>query len=355
LFSLYYNKAITDNALNPVSGPNITHLDETNKIIGQFDASGFLAEAILEVMPALDPVGYIGMELGVGKNSNPEELVQLKIEEAQERFAERKQVTDRPAKFGDAVVVDFNGTLDGQTTQGLAEQDYTINKLGAGNTVSGFDDHVAGMSVGESKTFDLTFPQNYNPSVAGKTAKFNLTLKNIVEVKFAEVNDYLAMMAGFTTVDEMKNAFNEEAQKTARRANDEQQELQIISKLVQENNVIVPESMARQEMNRIVQDLQQRQVQLNEQMVQNIQAAARYNIGRYLLVEAIYNKEVSLEITPDELDGFLTEHAARAGKSKDEFVSLLYNAKQMDSFLNLQKRDKVISFIVRNAKKQESE
>ena len=71
------------------------------------------------------------------------------------------------------------------------------------------------------------------------------------------------------------------------------------------------------------------------------------------MVEAIYNKEPLLEITPDELDKFLEEHAQKAGKSKDEFVSLLYNSKQMDPFMNMLKRDKVLKFILSNAKQQE--
>jgi len=125
--------------------------------------------------------------------------------------------------------------------------------------------------------------------------------------------------------------------------------------LAKENKIEVPEGAVQQEKNRILADLKARNVQTNQQIISNIEASARYNLARTILVEAIYNKETSLEITPDELDVFLDKHAKANGKEKDEFVSLLYNAKMMDSFMNLLKTEKVISFVISKAKDESVE
>ena len=85
----------------------------------------------------------------------------------------------RGAQDGDRVLVDFTGTIDGVEFPGGQAKDFTI-VAGEGRMLPEFEAAIAGMAVGETKTFPLTFPADYHgKDVAGKTAQFALTVKEV--------------------------------------------------------------------------------------------------------------------------------------------------------------------------------
>jgi trigger factor len=348
LFSTFYQKAITDHAINPVANPTVLEYDKDHKIVGKFAADGFTANVLVEVLPKVDVANYVGMKLAFPKPTDIKAMTDNKINELCLKYAERKPITTRPAILGDCVIIDYSGTVDGALVKGLSEEGCTINSLGAGANVDGFDINLVGMMTGTVKEFDLKFPDG-SGAMAGKTARMVVKLHNIIEVVPSAVDNDLALMTGFSSVDEMIAAVRAEAVATSDKINKGNLELQIVAKLAKENNIQVPESMVKQETTRIVSEVQASGTQITDQIAQNIESAARYNIARYVLVESIYSKEASLEITPDELDQFLDKGAKENNKSKDEFVSDLYNSNKMDTFLNILKCDKVLGFVISKA------
>jgi trigger factor len=353
LFSEYYAKALTDNAIAPVAIPNIIEVDQEKKVVGKFDAAGYSVNVIVEVMPKIDAVGYQNMSLKF-PTTDIAALVDGKIHELQDRFAERQGV-DRGCQLGDCVVVDFTGTVDGKVVPGLKEDGFTIQKLGGGSTVAGFDDALIGAGRQVFREFDLTFPEQYVGGLGGKTAHFKAMVQNVIEVKPAAVDEDLALMAGSTSVEELRKALEDEVVKSAEKVNRGNLELQIVSKLAKENQVEVPEGAVQQEKNRIMADLQNRKVQVNAQIISNVEASARYNLVRQIVLTAIYDKESSIEITPEELDAFLEQSSKTYNIKKDELVSKLYAANQMNAFLVQLKTDKVLDFIIKQAKPEEVE
>ncbi|HCL85698.1 MAG TPA: trigger factor [Comamonadaceae bacterium] len=109
-------------------------------------------------------------------------------------FAQRAKGT--PAEDGDRVTVDFEGKIDGETFAGGKAEDFQF-LVGEGQMLKEFEDAVRGMKVGESKTFPLAFPEDYHgKDVAGKTADFMVTVKNIEAAHLPEVNEQLAKSLG---------------------------------------------------------------------------------------------------------------------------------------------------------------
>jgi len=108
-------------------------------------------------------------------------------------FAQRAQAD--AAAEGDRVTVDFDGQIDAQPFDGGSARDFQF-LIGEGQMLGAFDDAVRGLRAGESKTFPLTFPENYNPAVAGKTAEFTLTVKKIEQAKLPEITDAFAKSLG---------------------------------------------------------------------------------------------------------------------------------------------------------------
>ena len=99
------------------------------------------------------------------------------------------EVTDRAAQSGDTVTLDYVGTLNGVAFEGGSATNAAI-ELGAGGYIPGFEEGIVGMSVGEIKTVDVTFPESYHSEdLAGKDAQFTFTVHKIEETVTPEYTD----------------------------------------------------------------------------------------------------------------------------------------------------------------------
>src|SRR6266850_2398654 len=113
----------------------------------------------------------------------------------------RKQRTrfvsvERPAKDGDRLTVDFEGAIDGQPFAGGSARDFVFT-VGEGRMLPEFDAAARGLSPGESKSFELSFPEDYHgKEVAGKRASFQLTLKKLEEPQLPELDAEFAKTLG---------------------------------------------------------------------------------------------------------------------------------------------------------------
>lgn len=112
----------------------------------------------------------------------------------------KQRVTYEPVKraaaSGDQVTIDYRGTLNGEEFQGGQAKDYRL-VLGEGRTLKDFEGSIVGMKAGKSKTFELTFPEDYHAKeLAGKTVSFEVTLNQVAGPKLPEVDAEFAMSLG---------------------------------------------------------------------------------------------------------------------------------------------------------------
>ena len=103
---------------------------------------------------------------------------------------------ERTAQTADRVKIDFRGTMDGAEFQGSSAKDQPVI-LGEGRLLPEFEASVTGMKSGESKTFDVRFPDDYHgKEVAGKIARFEVTVKEVAEPRLPDVDAGFAMTLG---------------------------------------------------------------------------------------------------------------------------------------------------------------
>lgn len=103
---------------------------------------------------------------------------------------------DRPAQNGDRVHIDYLGKIDGEPFQGGEARDFPV-VLGEGRTLKDFEGSLAGMKTGESKTFDVTFPEDYfAKELAGKTATFEAVMKSVHEARLPDIDESFALSMG---------------------------------------------------------------------------------------------------------------------------------------------------------------
>jgi trigger factor len=146
---------------------------------------------------------YRGLEVGRREPEVPGEAIDAELGRLRERSARLDTVT-RPAGTGDFVVMDYRGTLDDEPFSGGEGRDQMV-ELGSGRLVPGFEDQLAGASAGEERTVTVTFPDDYPAKeLAGREAQFAVSVKEVKAKELPELDDDLAIEAGFDTLDELR-------------------------------------------------------------------------------------------------------------------------------------------------------
>lgn len=143
---------------------------------------------------------YKGIEIS---QKTIDEYVEKQLDSLLTSKSTTTEVTNRPAKKGDTVNVSYTGVSDGETF----DEGKMDVEIGSGKTIEGFEDAIIGLSIGETKTVDLTFPESYpsNPKLAGKPATFTITLNSIEENVIPELTDaFIAENSKYKTVEEYR-------------------------------------------------------------------------------------------------------------------------------------------------------
>jgi len=151
--------------------------------------------ATFEVYPEVNVPDLSALQVKRVHTQVKDEHVQQTVEMLRKQRATYPAV-ERAAQDGDRITLDFTGTIDDVAFEGGSAQDFPFI-LGQGRMLAEFETAVRGMVAGEAKAFPLTFPQDYNgKEVAGKTAQFQITVKEVAEPKLPEVDGDFAKALG---------------------------------------------------------------------------------------------------------------------------------------------------------------
>ena len=166
---------------------------------------------------------YTGMTIDRIKTTVTDDDVQEEVQNDLYTNADYTEVTDRAAQNGDTVNIDYTGKIDGAEFDGGSDADFDL-ELGSGTFLSDFEDGIVGMMTGETKDITVTFPEDYDGELDGKTAVFSVTVNSITEVTLPEYNDsYVQDNYGYDTTAEfeaslksdLQEQYDEDAQYTA--------------------------------------------------------------------------------------------------------------------------------------------
>ena len=240
-----------------------------------------------------------------------DEDVAKRIEEIRDQKADYSNVDPRPIQDGDHAVISIE-SISGVEGQPVKQDEMMLN-VGAEDTLPAFTENLRGMSPGEEKDFDVTYPDNYaQAKLAGKTVRFHVAVKGIRKKELPEVNDEFAQDLGdFRTVDELRDALRKSL--FAQRQQEAQQEAKnkLVEKLVAAHEFPVPEAFIdRQVRNRVEQTLHSlaaegidaSKIQLDWHKVKSSQRdKALAEVKASLLLSRIAERE-AIGATQDEVD-----------------------------------------------------
>jgi trigger factor len=194
----WYEQALLDSGVASVGDPKL----DVGEIPGEGEELRFSIE--VGVRPKAELGEWKGLEVGRAEVEVPDDAIDAELDRLREGFASLAPV-DRPAAPGDAVVIDFSGRIDGEPFEGSEGRDFVI-ELGGDGLLVEFEAELTGASGGEKRTVEVTFPDDHRPEdLAGKTATFEVTVKEVREKNLPELDDEFASEASeFETVDELR-------------------------------------------------------------------------------------------------------------------------------------------------------
>lgn len=224
---------------------------------------------------------------------------------------------DRGAEKEDRVVIDFTGKKDGVAFQGGAAVDYPF-VLGQGMMLPDFEKAVEGAKAGESKTFDLTFPEDYHAKdLAGQTVQFEIAVKQVQAPRLPDVDADFAKMMGVTDgdVEKMRAEIEANLRREVKRRIEAKLKDQVMEALLKANPISVPSALVDMEIQRLMQsarkDMEQRGMKVNDMPLQPEwfadQAKRRVTLG-LILAEVV--KTEKLQASPEQVRTMVEDMAA---------------------------------------------
>lgn len=319
--SVFYEDGI--NLLFPEIWPEVTKSQELN-VVGNpsiadlnVDDNGNL---VLTVEAGLYPEVTLGQYKGIEAEKTPVAVTEAEIDAEVKKLADRNstiETVERPAAEGDTAVIDFEGFDNGVAFEGGKGEDYSL-KIGSGTFIPGFEDQVVGMSAGEEKEINVTFPEDYGAAeLAGKPVVFKVKVKEVKATNTPELDDEFAKDVSETanTLEELRKELEEKLQKEKADSADAAFKNAVMQKAIDNMTAVIPDAMVEEQLDNIMQQyamsMQQSGFSLEQyaQMmgttVQGVResqkASAMSQIQNTLLLEKVAEVE-NIEISEEQIE-----------------------------------------------------
>ena len=176
-----------------------------------------------------------------------DEQVSAELNRLAENVATTETV-DRAAEMGDTANIDFEGFDNGVPFEGGKGENFDL-KLGSGQFVPGFEEQIVGMSAGEEKDIDITFPENYHAELAGKAVVFHVKVNKVTVNNVPALDDEFAKdVSEFDTLEELKNDIRNKAMEQAEKNAQAAFEQAAVEKAAENTTVDMPKALVEAEL-----------------------------------------------------------------------------------------------------------
>jgi trigger factor len=301
----WYERAMVESGVIPVGDPKLDLTD----LPGQGEPLRFSIE--VAVRPKAELGEYRSLEVGREQPEVPEEAIETELNRLREGFA-RLNPVDREAKEGDVVLIDYEGRIDGEPFEGGAARDYLL-ELGEGRVLPELEKALEGAKAGETRQATVPFPDDYPAEeVAGKTAEFEVNVKEVREKELPELNDDFAAEA--SEFDTLRESISDQIRQILDRQIAERFREAALDAAVANAKVEIPDSViqarAAELWRRVERSLQrqgvnpetylQAQGRTREEMIEQARPDADRALKREAVLAAVADAE-GIEITEEDM------------------------------------------------------
>lgn len=312
-----YPKAAEESKEEIVSTPEI-------KVTQIEKGKAFIYEATVALKPEVTLGEYKGVEVKKAEAVVTDEDVENELTAARKKNGRLIDVEDGAIEDGDNTIIDFTGYIDDKTFDGGAGTDYSL-VIGSHSFIEGFEDQLIGKKKGETCDVNVTFPAEYHADeLAGKPAKFVVTIKEVKRNELPELNDEFASeVSDFDTLDEYKADIRKKLQEKKEQDAKVENENNVIEKVVENAQMELPQPMvdtqAREMVENYARRLQSQGLNINdymkytgmtpEKLMEQMRPEAEKRIKTRLVLEKVVEVE-NVEVSDEKLDEQINEIAA---------------------------------------------
>ncbi len=240
IFPEVYQAAVVDKQVKAIGRPNLTDM--------QVNEDGSVTLTLTtEVYPEVTLGQYKGLEVVKAEVSVSDEEVEAELNQMAQNVASTEAV-ERAAEMGDTANIDFEGFLDGAPFEGGKGEAFDL-KLGSGSFVPGFEEQVVGMSAGEEKDIDITFPEDYHAELAGKAVVFHVKCNKVTVTNVPAIDDELAKdVSEFESLEELKADIRAKALDNKQKQSDSAFEQACVNAAAENTTVELPKALVESEL-----------------------------------------------------------------------------------------------------------
>ena len=357
-----------------------THLPEALETIGdnlasqpvledQSFAEGepFRFSVVFEVKPVFEVTGYEGLSLTREKIMLTDEMVDKKLEELRQAYANIKTVeTERPLAKGDWAVIDYTAFEGEEPIEGAANPNYQL-EVGADRFHPEFEARLEEMNKGQEKEITVSFAaDHYNPKLAGKEVRFQVKLIDIKEKIVPELTDEFVKDLGqeIDTVEKLRTRIQEDMTAAEKNRVEAGMRQQLKDKLIDLVELEVPDAMISRELEGMIQNtkynlsrsgISMEAMGLSEvKLRDDYRPEAEKRVKVALILEKI-SKDQSLEVTEEDLNDSIMEVARDTGQPPETIRDIYNKNNMMDSLNEGILAEKTLKYIIDSATIEEIE
>jgi len=352
-----YTYALQETGIEPIDRPEVDiekfAKNETMKLTAK-----------VQVKPEVKLGEYKGLEVEAKSSDVTDEEIDAELKRLQQRHAEIVPVEEGAAQNGDIAVIDFEGFVNGEAFEGGKGEKHSL-ELGSNSFIPGFEDGVVGMTKGEEKDIEVTFPEDYHAeNLKGQAATFKVKLQDLKRKNLPELDDEFAKdVSEFETLEEFKKDLADKIKARKEREFRIHQEQSVVDQASENATVDVPAVMVETELNNMVKEFESRlrsqgmtldlyyqftntsEAALKEQMKADAEKRVRNN----LVLEAIAKAE-GLEAKDEDLEQELERMAGQFQRTVDEIRGILTANGRLDDIREELSIKRAVDFLVDNSK-----
>ncbi len=240
IFPEVYEFAVVKQDVKAVGRPSLTDMQISDDNIVTITLT-------TDVYPEVTLGDYKGLEVEKAEASVTDEQVQSELDRMAQNVASTETV-ERAAEMGDTANIDFEGFDNGVAFKGGKGENFDL-KLGSGSFVPGFEEQVVGMTAGEEKDIDITFPEDYHAELAGKAVVFHVKLNKVSVTNVPAQDDEFAKdVSEFDTLDELKADIRAKALENAEKQINATFEQACVDKAADNATVDMPNALIEMEL-----------------------------------------------------------------------------------------------------------
>jgi trigger factor len=355
------DEALRERGVEPVDTPDIRDV-----VVEEGRPLKFTAT--FETVPPIDPGEYAGITLRRKPIQIEDSAVDQALAQLRDRAARYEPVEDRGVDAGDSVLMDLVRTAAAPAAEEGADapreqtdkHDNVTVDIGAQANPPGFDQALAGLTAGQSKSFDVRYPDEYAiTELAGTTVRYDVDVKAVRRRVVPELDDEFAKdMGDFDSLDALRQRVRADLEHEARHEAEREVRGELLKQLASRVQFDVPASLLEREIDRRVEEFVRRLIEQQidpmrtninwEEFRERQREAAMEAVRSALVLDEVARRE-NIAVTADEVEAEVGRFAERTGRTAPAVRARLEKEGGLGRLYTGLRREKAVTFLLTKA------